>query len=177
MTELGAGDPGGRLGAAYASDGVMRGKTTPGVLQWYLLCTDPLAHEATPDQGGTRSWRFRCAFRRRAGGFDDVALYRFAAGFCRGGELVRVRNASRIAEPWLVLDRDEVLVLSADCARGRLAIDLYNTSPDPVTVRPKGTTVEGRTVILTDMLERTEHPCVGGKARIEPCAFARLLVE
>ncbi len=177
MTELSKGDPGGRLGSAYAPNGVMRRKTTPGVLEWYLLCTDPLAHEAFADQGGARAWRFQCAFRRRAGGFDDVALYRFAAGFCRPGELVSVRAAKPVSEPWLVLDKDDVLVLGAGRTRDGLSIDLYNTARHPVTVRFRGSAVEGRRVALTDMLERAERPCADGSARLGPCAFARLLVR
>ena len=155
----------------------MRGRTTTGVLDWYLLTTDPLPHETILDQGGARRWTFRCAFRRRTGRPDDVALYRFAAEFLRPGEVVSLRNAARIGEPWLEVEGKSVLVLGAMPRRKGLHVDLYNTSKRSVQVRVRGRAVEGRTLSLTDVLERRLRPVRGGRIELAPLEFARLVME
>ncbi len=98
MTELAACDPNGLLSESYTADGVMVGDTTLGVLDWYLLTTDPLPNEQIPDQGGARRWTYRCAVRAASGPPDDAALYRFAAGFATPGVLIDGSVADCLAE-------------------------------------------------------------------------------
>ena len=176
-TELAAGDPNGRLAHSYRPDGRMKGRTTRGVLEWYLLTTEPLQHESILDQAGAREWTFRCAFRKRQGPPDDVALYRFAAEFLRPTEVVSARNAARIREPWLQVQGRSVLVLGATPRRKGLHVDLYNTSRRSVRVRLSGSAVEGRSLALSDVLERRRCPIRGGRAELGPLEFARLIVE
>ena len=176
-TELAAGDPHGRLADSYRPDGRMRGRTTRGALEWYLLTTDPLPYEAIPDQGGARRWTFRCAFRKRTGPPDDVALYRFAAEFLRPGEVVSLRNSARIGDAWLHVEGKSVLVLGAMPRAKGLHVDLYNTSARKVTLRLRGRALEGHSLALSDVLERRRRPLRGGRAELAPLEFARLIVE
>lgn len=177
-TELAAGDPQKLLAPSYLPSGAMRSKFTPGRLEWYLLTTDPLSREQLPLQGGHTSWHFSSALRRRRGGFDDVALYRFAAGFATPGELVTAHLAGRIASEWLALGGSRrTIVLGALQEGRRLRLDVFNTSSRKAKVSLGGSAVAGKGIELTDMLSRVKRTCPGGRFEIPPLAFARVLVQ
>ncbi|MFO7956854.1 MAG: hypothetical protein R6X33_07110 [Candidatus Brocadiia bacterium] len=173
--ELARRDPGGWVAADYASDARMRGADTRGRLDWYLLTNQPLPHEAIPDQGGAREWRFRCALRARPGGFDDVALYRFAAGLWHPAEVIEPEHAP--AEPWLRVEPDDRIIIlgAAPLAQG-IRVDLYNPGREAVEVIARGPAVKGRRVQRADMLGRAEQDCPAGRVTVGPVSFARLLI-
>lgn len=175
-TELAARDPHGMLRDSYLPDSTMRNGTTAGALFWYLLTTEPLPNESLPDQGGDRQWSFRCALRRRPAGFDNVDLYRFAAEFLRPAELICPASACGPGGPGLTTANDAVLVLGAAPREDGLAVDLYNTSRTAQDVRIGGHLLQGRTLSAGDMLERETEPCPGGKLRVGPLAYVRLVL-
>jgi len=173
MTELAAGDPNGLLSESYTPAGVMVDETTLGILDWYLLTTDPLPNEQIPDQGGARRWAFRCAFRGAAGPPDDAALYRFAAGFATPGLIAEEAEADGLDAGWLDLGTPDVLVLGMEDDGTLLSADLYNTSAEPAALAPTGTAVEGARAVLADMLSRP----LAGPLTVPARSFARLLIE
>jgi len=173
--ELARRDPEGCVVSDYASDGRMRHPDTRGRLDWYLLTNGPLPRESIPDQAGAREWRFRCALRPRPGGFDDIALYRFAAGLWHPAELVQPELAS--GESWLRMEPDErLIVLGAAPLEDGVRVDLYNPAPEAVQVAVAGRGVRGRRVQWADMLGRPEQDCPEGRVAVEPVSFARLLI-
>jgi hypothetical protein len=155
---------------------------TPGRLEWYLLATAQNHREALLDQGGARRWSFRCALRQRyssgSGAFDDAALYRFACGANTPAELVDP-DAWPYEGPWLAIEGgEEVLVLGAHRgASGATCVDLYNTSKERVSLVLHGPAVEGRAIQWADMLGRVQSTCPGGQVRIDPLAFARVMLQ
>jgi hypothetical protein len=152
--------------------------TTRGVLDWYLLGTGQNPREALLDQGGARRWRFRCGLRWRAGGFDDAALHRFAAGFNHPAELVHPRRTADLLIPWLELrGSDRILVLGALRERKKLAIDLFNTAAKAQSVTLGGRAVRGRKIAQADMLARIITRPRGRRLRLAAGAFGRVVIE
>ena len=152
--------------------------TTRGVLDWYLLGTGQNPREALLDQGGARHWHFRCGLRWRAGGFDDAASYRFAAGFNRPAELAHPRGATDLLTPWLELrGSDRILILGALRARNALMIDLFNTAAKAESVTLGGRAVQGRKMAQADMLGRILSRPRGRKLHLAAGAFGRVAIE
>lgn len=151
---------------------------TPGVLDWYLLGTGQNPREALLDQGGARRWRFRCGLRWRAVGFNDAALYRFAAGFNRPAELAHPRGVTDLLTPWLELrGSGRILVLGALRGRKKLTIDLFNTAARAESVTLGGRAVRGRKIVQADMLSRIVGRPRGRKLRLAAGAFGRIVIE
>jgi hypothetical protein len=129
------------------------------------------------DQGGARRWAFRCGLRRRAGSFDDAALYRFACGFNYPGEIVEPKLWHHGAQWLSIAGNDGVVALGAHRAKEKTCVDLYNTLHQGASCRLSGPAVEGRTVRGADMLDRVQSECPGGEVQIDPLAYVRVLVS
>jgi hypothetical protein len=155
---------------------VWRTTRTAGRLELYLLGTAQNHREALLDQGGARRWQFRCGLRRRAGPFDDAALYRFACGFNAPGELVEPEMWHH-GERWLtVRGTDGIVPLGAHRERKTTCVDLYSTLYERASFALSGPAVEGRSVYRADMLGRTRAGCSAADVSIDPLAFLRVVI-
>jgi hypothetical protein len=175
-TRAAQGTYGERLDPETVALSVWTSTRTPGRLELYLLGTQQNHREALLDQGGARRWQVRCGLRRRAGGFDDAALYRYACGFNYSAEIVDP-EAWACGEQWLASSGSEgVLLLSAHRGGRATCLDLYNTLPEPASFSLSGPAVEGRGVRCADMLGRIQAERPGGKVSIDPLAYLRMLI-
>ena len=134
--------------------------------------------EAIRDQGGTREWSFRCAVRRRAGGFDDAGLFRFAASFATRAERLSPARLLRLSEALLEARGSRDVIVLGLRRRGRdLELDLYNTAPRPRTVKLVGTLTEGRGVNTCGLLGGEMVPCPGGAVVARPQTYTRVVLS
>lgn len=148
-----------------------------GELHWCLLGNGQ-NNESFEDQGGDRQWTFRCAIRRRPGGADDAALYRFAASYNCPGEIVSPRIAAALIEPPLqITGGHSVLVLGLHREAKSIAIDLYNTASKPQSIRLAGPLLRNKKLHQADMLSRVLRACANGRVTVAPKAYSRLMVR
>jgi hypothetical protein len=165
-----------RVGPETAALSVWSSTRTPGRLELYLLGTAQNHREALLDQGGARRWQVRCGLRRRAGAFDDAALYRYSCGFSYPGEIVEPEMWKH-GERWLNVSGDDAIIaLGAHWAGERTYVDLYNTLREPASFALSGPATEGRSVRCADMLGRILGECPDGRGTIDPLAYLRVVV-
>jgi len=175
-TRAAQGTYGERVDAETVALSVWRSTRTPGRLELYLLGTAQNHREALLDQGGARRWSYRCGLRRRAGAFDDAALYRYGCGFNYPAEIVEP-NTWAHGEQWLAMSgSDGVIALGAHRAGEATCVDLYNTLREETSVLLSGPAVGGRCVQCADMLGRIEGECPGGRVTVGPLAYLRVMI-
>jgi hypothetical protein len=175
-TRAAQGTYGERVDAETVALSVWNSTRTPGRLELYLLGTGQNHREALLDQGGARRWRVRCGLRRRAGAFDDAALYRFACGFNSPAEIVDPETWAHGAQWLAVPEEGSVIALGAHQRDGATCVDFYNTLREPASFALSGPAVEGRSVRCADMLGRIQAECPGGKVSIDPLAYLRVVI-
>jgi hypothetical protein len=156
---------------------IMVSTKTHGKLEWYLLATAQNHPEAFRNQGGARRWQFRCTIRQRPGGFNDAALYRFAAGCHYPGELVAPGYVRSNNDHWLKISGTAGVLCLYAARRGKtIRIDLYNTLTQKATCTVSGQIIKGR-IRQTDILGRSQRTCRDGRVELGPLEFGRLIIS
>ena len=154
----------------------MRGIETEATLFWYLLSNQQNRREALLDQAGARHWRFRCGVRMVTGAFDDVDLYRFAAGFNRTAELIDADRA-HFGNDWLSSTSNSILVLGCRRRGDGVEVDLYNTRQRLCHTTLNGTLVRNATLTRTDMLGFNPKRVKDRAIALAPLEFAKITVK
>lgn len=157
-------------------DCLLRSTETEATLYWYLLSNQQNFREALLDQAGARQWRFRCGTRQVEGAFDDVDLYRFAAGFNREVEIVSDEIVLP-AKDWLKVTPAAVIVLGCRRRAGAIEMGLYNTRKTPVRATLQGALTRTAAMQRADMLGFNRASLKGNAITLAPLEFAKIVMN
>jgi hypothetical protein len=157
-------------------DCVMRSTETEATLYWYLLSNQQNFREALLDQAGARQWRFRCGVRQVEGTFDDVDLYRFAAGFNREAEIASTEMAPA-RKAWLGVSPSTALVLGCRRYDDAIELDLYNVTRNSIRANMRGSLLQGKSIFHADMLGFDRRPIDRGGMKLAPLEFAKIIIK